>query len=1041
MGKWDDTRWVLYRYLDVILMDKMIKKKRLEIFSYNSRGFSMEKQDVCRNLMKSAQMKNSLPVLCNQENFLLKGNAYMAEQALPGYHILFKPAEKEHLEGRPKNGMFIAVPLELKSKANEIPMLDSRIQALTLDIGNSRILLLNVYFPQDPKTMHYKVNEELEDTLASISYVIEQHSCDDVIITGDMNIDFNRRNGHGERFKRFLCEEGLVSLWTKFDVDFTHEFEIEDQTFTCTIDHIVCNEDLAGTVIDAGVIHMAENTSDHSPIHCVMDIPLDEQMKDHVKERSNPSVRLKKMTEEDWQTYGVTLDARLHDIPIPGCVSCRDVHCTDPNHIADINDYTLTILGAMDDTIKTLAVTKEGIKNRSKVIPGWNDLVKPFKDEALFWHSIWLSAGKPLNTNLHAIMKRTRNVYHYHIRKCRRSQETVKKNKLLDACVNGGGEIFTELKKMRRVKSRLPDRMDGSDSVSETFKDVYQQLYTSADDVQETKELLKVVNKSVQSSSLVDVDRVTPEVVCEAIRNVKKDKNDPGFSFNSNCFKRSPDSLYRHLSEMVKCSLVHGHVCQELLLATIVPLIKNKLGSHESSDNYRSIALSSVVLKIFDWIVLLLFGEKLGFDELQFSYQNNCNTAMCTWLVIESTDYFLRNGSNVYSCFMDMRKAFDLVKHSILFQKLRERELSPIFLRLIIIMYINQKANVRWGSSYSEYFNITNGVKQGAVLSAVLFCIYIDDLIKILRRKRTGCWIKKSFVGIAVYADDIVLLSPSIDGLQEMIDTCSKYSGEHNLSFSTNEDPVKSKTKCLVFSSNNKTNKGEPARKMLLNGKPLPWVKSVKHLGVKINDKLDRGQDTLEKRAQYISKCNELRQEFHFAAPETITFLNRTYNTHFYGAELWDLFSSEAGRITGTWNTTQRIVFGLPRTTHRYLVEPISKEMHVMKLLRKRFLRFARSIKNSVKPVLRNVFGQIKGECRSVTGRNLRSIMLETKHDTFTNFDLHFDWKTSFYKIPEEESWRVKLIEVLLDTKRGKRTMSNFAPEDIDDMLTYASVT
>ena len=223
--------------------------------------------------------------------------------------------------------------------------------------------------------------------------------------------------------------------------------------------------------------------------------------------------------------------------------------------------------------------------------------------------------------------------------------------------------------------------------------------------------------------------------------------------------------------------------------------------------------------------------------------------------------------------------------------------------------------------------------------------------------------------------------------------------------------------------------------------KPLPWVKSVKHLGVKINDKLDRGQDTLEKRAQYISKCNELRQEFHFSAAETITFLNRTYNTHFYGAELWDLFSSEARRITGTWNTTQRIVFGLPRTTHRYLVEPISKEMHIMKLLRKRFLRFARSIKDSVKPVLRNVFGQLKGECRSVTGRNFRSIMLETKHDTLTNFDLHFDWKTSFYKIPEEESWRVQLIEVLLDTKRGKRTMNSFAPEDIDDMLTYASVT
>ena len=76
---------------------------------------------------------------------------------------------------------------------------------------------------------------------------------------------------------------------------------------------------------------------------------------------------------------------------------------------------------------------------------GWNDLVKPFKEDAMFWHSIWISAGKPLNNTLHHIMKRTRNIYHYHVRKCRRSADVVKGNKLLDACVNGNGEIFEEL--------------------------------------------------------------------------------------------------------------------------------------------------------------------------------------------------------------------------------------------------------------------------------------------------------------------------------------------------------------------------------------------------------------------------------------------------------------------------------------------------------------------------------------------------------------------------------------------------------------------
>ena len=100
-----------------------------------------------------------------------------------------------------------------------------------------------------------------------------------------------------------------------------------------------------------------------------------------------------------------------------------------------------------------------------------------------------------------------------------------------------------------------------------------------------------------------------------------------------------------------------------LLVATIVPLIKNKLGNTEPSDNYRSLALSSVILKIYDWVVITLFGDRLNLDELQFSYQKNISINMCSWLVVESIGHFRRNNSDVFSCFMDMSKAFDMVRH------------------------------------------------------------------------------------------------------------------------------------------------------------------------------------------------------------------------------------------------------------------------------------------------------------------------------------------------------------------------------------------
>ena len=87
-----------------------------------------------------------------------------------------------------------------------------------------------------------------------------------------------------------------------------------------------------------------------------------------------------------------------------------DVHCKNPNHIAEIDEYALNILGAMDDIVKQIAEKNDEMSKKSK---GWNDLVKPFKEDMMFWHSIWISTGKPLNNTLHHIMKRTRNIYHY----------------------------------------------------------------------------------------------------------------------------------------------------------------------------------------------------------------------------------------------------------------------------------------------------------------------------------------------------------------------------------------------------------------------------------------------------------------------------------------------------------------------------------------------------------------------------------------------------------------------------------------------------
>ena len=96
-----------------------------------------------------------------------------------------------------------------------------------------------------------------------------------------------------------------------------------------------------------------------------------------------------------------------------------------------------------------------------------------------------------------------------------------------------------------------------------------------------------------------------------------------------------------------------------------------------------------------------------------------------------------------------------------------KRELSLLVLRLLFFMYTNQTLRVKWGSVMSEFFTVMNGVKQGGVLSPVLFAVYTDGLLLRLRESGIGCHMGGHYAGVLAYADDITLISPSMTGLRK----------------------------------------------------------------------------------------------------------------------------------------------------------------------------------------------------------------------------------------------------------------------------------
>ena len=110
---------------------------------------------------------------------------------------------------------------------------------------------------------------------------------------------------------------------------------------------------------------------------------------------------------------------------------------------------------------------------------------------------------------------------------------------------------------------------------------------------------------------------------------------------------------------------------------------------------------------------------------------------MCTWLAIETIDYFVWNGSEVFVGVLDMMKAFDNVKQSVLFWKLIDKDMPSIYLRLLLNIYTKQRASVSWNGTLFDTFPIGNGVKQGGVLSPHFYCIYTDGMFG---RKLVAGW-------------------------------------------------------------------------------------------------------------------------------------------------------------------------------------------------------------------------------------------------------------------------------------------------------------
>ena len=142
-------------------------------------------------------------------------------------------------------------------------------------------------------------------------------------------------------------------------------------------------------------------------------------------------------------------------------------------------------------------------------------------------------------------------------------------------------DMFKEIKKQRTNNNDDDVTIDGAaeDDIPEKFEEVYKSLYNRSSDEEKVENIKNQINNNLGSQNLHEIDKINSVVMKDAIGKIKANKSDPIYDISSDFLKNTPNILFEHLAQVIKAFITHGHVTQSLLIATLVPLVKDTLAN------------------------------------------------------------------------------------------------------------------------------------------------------------------------------------------------------------------------------------------------------------------------------------------------------------------------------------------------------------------------------------------------------------------------------------------------------------------------------
>ena len=620
-----------------------------------------------------------------------------------------------------------------------------------------------------------------------------------------------------------LCKSSNMRIMNGFlNADNTENFTCHAPLGKSTVDYLVSSPKFSESIVDFNVSPKLVE-SDHVPLNFsityndISDGTTKNKLKPHDYEKRFQYIFDKsKILQYKESLTSEPAQEKLTDLSY---AMSKDTH-TD-NLIKSTYDY---IEHCIHTTFK-----KKQFKSVTNTFPknSWYDLeckaARKLANEYAKTHDLNIEEHNLRYKSLH-------KKYRYTVQRKKRQHQQRNRDELNRLNSTNQTECWKLWNKLTNTQTKTPNLPD-IDTFHEYFTGQIKPPNCQHFDQEHMRDITKRIRQINQITLLSDGigasicdNRITETEVALNIKKLKNNKAAGIDGISGEFFKYVADELTVPFCAIFNCVFDSGEYPTMWAEGLINAL--HKKGDFSNPDNYRKITITVAMAKVFDSILnarLYFKNDALSLDDpFQFGFTPSRGTTDCVFVLDTIIRHQQSKRKPVYLCFVDFTKAFDYINRNALYYKLHRQHMGIKMLKIIMSMFDKAQAKVHQLGNLSAPIDSTFGVLQGGILSPKLFNEFLSDLPEYLNTQN-GIEIDGTIFTHLLYADDIVLVSESANGLQNNIDSLHNFCAKWHLIVNT------SKTKVMQIGAKDQT-------KLNYDKHEIENVNTFKYLGHTITD-------------------------------------------------------------------------------------------------------------------------------------------------------------------------------------------------------------